>query len=54
VESRPLAGALVLLGRRRTIRAPGPFALYVADYSAFRIFEETLRVDPAITSSACA
>jgi prolipoprotein diacylglyceryl transferase len=42
-----LAGALVLLGRRRTIRAPGLFALYVAGYSAFRIFEETLRVDPA-------
>ncbi len=42
-----LAGALVLLGRRRQIRPPGLFALYVAGYSAFRIFEETLRVDPA-------
>jgi prolipoprotein diacylglyceryl transferase len=42
-----LAGALVLLGRRRSIRPPGLFALYVAGYSAFRIFEETLRVDPA-------
>jgi prolipoprotein diacylglyceryl transferase len=42
-----LAGALVLLGRRRPIRPPGLFALYVAGYSAFRIFEETLRVDPA-------
>jgi len=42
-----LAGALVLLGRRRTIRPPGLFALYVAGYSAFRVFEETLRVDPA-------
>ena len=35
------------LGRRRAIRAPGLFALYVAGYSAFRIFEELLRVDPA-------
>ncbi len=42
-----LAGALVWLGRRREIRAPGIFALYVAGYSAFRIFEELLRVDPA-------
>jgi prolipoprotein diacylglyceryl transferase len=42
-----LAAALVWLGRRREIRPPGLFALYVAGYSAFRIFEETLRVDPA-------
>ena len=42
-----LAGALVWLGRRRPIRAPGLFALYVAGYSGFRIFEELLRVDPA-------
>jgi prolipoprotein diacylglyceryl transferase len=42
-----LAGALIWLGRHRRIRAPGLFALYVAGYSAFRIFEETLRVDPA-------
>ena len=42
-----LAGALVRLGRRRAIRPPGIFALYVAGYSAFRIFEELLRVDPA-------
>jgi prolipoprotein diacylglyceryl transferase len=42
-----LAGALVWLGRRRQIRAPGLFALYVAGYSGFRIFEELLRVDPA-------
>ena len=41
------AGALVLLGRRRKIRPPGLFALYVTGYSAFRIFEELLRVDPA-------
>jgi prolipoprotein diacylglyceryl transferase len=42
-----LAAALVWLGRHREIRPPGLFALYVAGYSAFRIFEETLRVDPA-------
>jgi prolipoprotein diacylglyceryl transferase len=42
-----LAGALVWLGRRAGIRAPGLFALYVAGYSGFRIFEELLRVDPA-------
>jgi prolipoprotein diacylglyceryl transferase len=42
-----LAGALVWLGRHRRIRAPGLFALYVAGYSGFRIFEELLRVDPA-------
>ena len=35
---------LVLRGR---IRPPGIFALYVTGYSAFRIFEETLRVDPS-------
>ncbi len=40
-----LAGALVWLGHRRTIRPPGLFALYVAGYSAFRIFEESLRID---------
>jgi len=42
-----LAGGLILLGRRRKIRPPGLFALYVAGYSAFRIFEELLRVDPS-------
>lgn len=42
-----LAAALVWLGHRRNIRAPGLFALYVAGYSAFRIIEELLRVDPA-------
>jgi prolipoprotein diacylglyceryl transferase len=42
-----LAAALVALGRRRAVRPPGLFALYVAGYSGFRIFEETLRVDPA-------
>jgi prolipoprotein diacylglyceryl transferase len=42
-----LAAALVWLGRRRTIRPPGLFALYVAGYCAFRIVDELLRVDPA-------
>jgi prolipoprotein diacylglyceryl transferase len=42
-----LAAALVQLGRRRTIRPPGIFALYVAGYSLGRIGEELLRVDPA-------
>jgi hypothetical protein len=32
-----LAAALVWLGRRRRIRPPGLFALYVAGYWAFRI-----------------
>ena len=42
-----LAGVLVWLGRRRRVRAPGLFALYVAGYSFARIGEELLRVDPA-------
>ncbi len=41
-----LAGFLVWLGRRRVVRAPGLFALYVAGYSLARIGEELLRVDP--------
>ncbi|TCO54836.1 prolipoprotein diacylglyceryl transferase [Actinocrispum wychmicini] len=40
-----LAAVLVWLGRHRRIQPPGLFALYVTGYSAFRIFEETLRVD---------
>jgi prolipoprotein diacylglyceryl transferase len=42
-----LAAALVWLGRHRRIRPGGLFALYVAGYSLFRIFEELLRIDPA-------
>jgi prolipoprotein diacylglyceryl transferase len=42
-----LAAFLVWLGHHRRIKPPGLFALYVAGYSAFRIFEESLRVDPA-------
>jgi prolipoprotein diacylglyceryl transferase len=40
-----LAFVLVRFGRR--VRPPGLFALYVAGYSAFRIFAELIRVDPA-------
>jgi prolipoprotein diacylglyceryl transferase len=40
-----LAAALVWLGHHRKIRPPGLFALYVVGYSAFRIFEESLRID---------
>ncbi len=40
-----LAAALVWLGHHRNIRPPGLFALYVAGYSGFRIFEESVRVD---------
>jgi prolipoprotein diacylglyceryl transferase len=40
-----LAAALVWLGHHRKIRPWGLFALYIAGYSAFRIFEETLRID---------
>ncbi|HEY6932278.1 MAG TPA: prolipoprotein diacylglyceryl transferase [Marmoricola sp.] len=40
------AGFLIWLGsRKRAPRPPGLFALYVFGYSAFRIFEETLRID---------
>jgi prolipoprotein diacylglyceryl transferase len=42
-----LAAFLVWLGHHRKIFAPGLFALYVTGYSAFRIFEESLRVDPS-------
>jgi prolipoprotein diacylglyceryl transferase len=40
-----LAGFLVWLAQTRRVRPPGAFALYVAGYSGFRIFEETLRID---------
>jgi prolipoprotein diacylglyceryl transferase len=40
-----LAGFLVWLVQTRRVRPPGGFALYVAGYSGFRIFEETLRID---------
>jgi len=40
-----LAAALVWLGHHARIRPPGLFALYVAGYSGYRIFEETIRID---------
>jgi prolipoprotein diacylglyceryl transferase len=40
-----LAAVLVWLGHHRHIRPPGLFALYVAGYSGYRIFEETIRID---------
>jgi prolipoprotein diacylglyceryl transferase len=43
-----LAAALVWLGHHKNIKAPGLFALYVAGYSAFRMFEESLRVDSSV------
>jgi prolipoprotein diacylglyceryl transferase len=42
-----LAGLLIWLGNRGKIRHPGLFSLYVAGYSAFRIFEESIRIDPS-------
>jgi prolipoprotein diacylglyceryl transferase len=39
------AALLVWLGHHRDIRPPGLLALYVAGYSAYRIFEETIRID---------
>ena len=43
-----LAAALIAVGRSGRVRSPGLFALYVAGYSGFRIFEELLRVDPSV------
>jgi prolipoprotein diacylglyceryl transferase len=42
-----LAGVLLLVERRWTIRPPGLFALYVAGYCLGRVWIELLRVDPA-------
>jgi len=41
------AGLLLLLDRRFRFRPPALFALYVALYTAFRFYLETLRVDPS-------
>jgi prolipoprotein diacylglyceryl transferase len=43
-----LAAALVWLGHHRRIRPWGLFALYIAGYSAFRIFEESVRIDSSV------
>src|SRR5712691_2558923 len=42
------AAALVWLGHHRKISPPGLFALYVFGYSAYRIFEESLRIDSSV------
>ncbi|MGH3201268.1 MAG: prolipoprotein diacylglyceryl transferase [Streptosporangiaceae bacterium] len=47
------AGVLIWLGyhyrmRGRPIKPPGLFALYVFGYSAYRIFEESLRIDSSV------
>ncbi len=42
------AAVLVWLGHHRNIKPPGLFALYVFGYSAYRIFEESLRVDSSV------
>ena len=39
--------ALLWIDRRFTLRRPALFSLYVAVYTAFRTFEETLRIDPS-------
>ena len=39
---------LVWLGHHRKIKPPGLFALYVFGYSAYRIFEESLRIDSSV------
>jgi prolipoprotein diacylglyceryl transferase len=43
-----LAGFLAWLVRRGRLRSPAVFALYVAGYSAFRLFEENLRIDYSV------
>jgi prolipoprotein diacylglyceryl transferase len=46
------AGLLIWLGhhglRGKPIKAPGLFALYVFGYSAYRIFEESMRIDSSV------
>ena len=39
---------LIWLGYRYRIKPPGLFALYVFGYSAYRIFEESLRIDSSV------
>jgi prolipoprotein diacylglyceryl transferase len=43
-----LAAFLIWLGHRVRIKPWGLFALYVAGYSAFRIFEESVRIDSSV------
>jgi prolipoprotein diacylglyceryl transferase len=39
------AGVLIWLDNHRKVRPPAIFPLYVAGYSGYRIFEETIRID---------
>jgi prolipoprotein diacylglyceryl transferase len=43
-----LAAFLVWLGHHAKIKPWGLFALYVAGYSGYRIFEETIRIDSSV------
>ena len=45
---------LLLLDRRIRFRPPALFALYIALYTGFRFYLETLRIDPSLRSPACA
>jgi prolipoprotein diacylglyceryl transferase len=42
------AAFIVWLGHHRKIKAPGLFALYVAGYCGYRIFEEQIRIDYSV------
>jgi prolipoprotein diacylglyceryl transferase len=42
-----MVGVLLWVDRRFTIKRPALFALYVSLYTAFRTYEETLRIDPS-------
>jgi prolipoprotein diacylglyceryl transferase len=42
-----MVGVLLLVGWRFRIKPPALFALYVSLYTAFRAYEETLRIDPS-------
>ena len=48
LKCRSWAAVLVWLGHHRKIKPPGLFALYVFGYSAYRIFEESLRIDSSV------
>jgi prolipoprotein diacylglyceryl transferase len=43
-----LAAALIWAGRHLAIKQRGLFALYVTGYSAYRIFEESIRIDSSV------
>jgi prolipoprotein diacylglyceryl transferase len=43
-----LAAFLIWLANHRRIKPPGLFALYVAGYSGYRLFEENIRIDYSV------